>query len=84
MMVDYRKMTRRFMLGEVQRPSIYSYLQSISEVLDSINPRTQRDSRKVEMARTNLQEVKRQFRRMNERLNVLEEQLKVLEENKGG
>jgi chromosome segregation ATPase len=83
-MVDYRKMTRRFMLGETQRPGIYSYLQSISEVLASITPRTQKDSRRVEMARSNIQEVKREFRRMNERLNVLEEQLKVLEENKGG
>jgi len=81
-MADLNKMTRQFLLGEATRPSVHSYLQSISETLDAIVPHTKRDARKLEMARSNIREVKREFRRINERLNVLEEQVKVLEENK--
>jgi len=83
-MVDLNRMTRDFLLGEAVKPSVHSYLQSISETLDAIVPRTKRDSLKLEMARSNVREVKREFRRINERLNLLEEQVKVLEENRGG
>ena len=82
-MTDFNRMTREFLLGESKKPSVQSCIQSISETLDSIIPRSKRDSLKLEMARSNLREIKREFRRTNERLNVLEEQVKVLEENRG-
>jgi len=83
-MVDLNRMTREFLLGEASKPSVYSYIQSISETLDSIIPKTQRDMRRVEMAKTNLREVKREFRRVNEQLQILEERVTLLEENKEG
>ena len=83
-MVDLNRMTREFLLGEAKKPSVYSYIQSISETLDSIIPKTQRDMRRVEMAKTNLREVKREFRRINEQLQILEERVSLLEENKEG
>ena len=84
-MVDLNRVTRNFLLGEVKNtPSVYSYIQSITETLDSIVPKTQRDTRRLEMAKTNLREVKREFRRINERMQVLEERVQVVEENKGG
>jgi hypothetical protein len=75
-------MTREFLLGESRPPSLASYIQSISEVLESVVPRTQRDSRKIEVAKANLKEVRRHTRRLEERVSVLEEQVKILEENK--
>jgi hypothetical protein len=80
--MDYRRMTREFLLGEGQTPSMASYIQSISEVLHSITPRTRVDERRIEVAKANLKEVRRHSRRLQERVNVLEEQVQVLEENK--
>tara|TARA_A100001011_G_scaffold372691_1_gene431362 strand:+ start:331 stop:594 length:264 start_codon:yes stop_codon:yes gene_type:complete len=79
-MIDLRKMTREFLLGENKRPDWKAYLQSIDEALGSIRIRSQRDSRRVELAKHNLKEIRRYMRRMEEQVTTLEEQLKVLEE----
>tara|TARA_E500000331_G_scaffold351663_1_gene398774 strand:+ start:909 stop:1172 length:264 start_codon:yes stop_codon:yes gene_type:complete len=79
-MIDLRKMTREFLLDENKRPDWKAYLQSIEEALGSIRIRSQRDSRRVELARHNLKEIRRYMRRMEEQVTTLEEQLKVLEE----
>ncbi len=81
-MTDLRRMTREFLLGESRAPSLGSYLQSISEVLGSITPRSMRDSRRIEIAKENLREVRRHTRRLQERVTLLEEQVQVLEESK--
>ena len=80
--MDLRRMTREFLLGEAKSPSVASYLQSISEVLAAITPRTKTDSLRIEAARTNLKEVRRHVRRLQERVTVLEEQVQILEESK--
>jgi uncharacterized protein (DUF3084 family) len=81
--VDFRRLTRDFLLGETRTPSLASYIQSISEVLDAVSPRSRTDERRIAMAKQSLREVRRQSRRLQERVNVLEEQVKVLEESKG-
>ena len=80
--MNLRQMTRNFLLHETKTPSIASYIQSISEVLGAINPRTRTDERRIEVARANLIEVRRHMRRLQERVSVLEEQVHVLEESK--
>ena len=80
--MDFRRMTREFLLGESRAPSLASYIQSVSEVLQSITPRTRTDERRIEVAKANLIEVRRHTKRLQERVNVLEEQMKVLEESK--
>ena len=79
-MIDLRKMTREFLLGEGKKPDWKAYLQSIEEALSTIRIRTQKDSRRVDLAKHNLKEIKRYMRRMEEQVTTLEEQLKVLEE----
>ena len=81
-MVDLNRMTREFLLGESKKPSVETYIQSISETLNAIIPNTQRDSRRVEIAKSNLREVRRHCRKMQEQIKVLEEQVHILEENK--
>jgi hypothetical protein len=80
--MDLRQMTREFLMKESKTPSIASYIQSISEVLGAITPRTRTDERRIEVARANLTEVRRHMRRLQERVGVLEEQIQVLEESK--
>ena len=80
--MDFRRLTREFLLGEGTKPSLGSYIQSISEVLQAITPRSRTDERRIEVARANLVEVRRHTRRLQERVNVLEEQVKVLDESK--
>tara|TARA_B100000029_G_scaffold311698_1_gene304216 strand:- start:66754 stop:67002 length:249 start_codon:yes stop_codon:yes gene_type:complete len=80
--MDFRRLTREFMLGESKKPSLDSYIQSIGEVLQSIVPRSRRDERRIEVATANLTEVRRQTRRLRERVTLLEEQVQILEESK--
>ena len=75
-------MTREFLLGESRAPSVASYIQSISEVLGAITPRSKTDSLRIETARGALREVRRHMKRLQERVGVLEEQVKILEESK--
>jgi polyhydroxyalkanoate synthesis regulator phasin len=80
--MDLRRMTREFLLDESKAPSMASYIQSISEVLESVTPRSRTDERRIAMAKTNLVEFRRHARRLQERVTVLEEQVQVLEESK--
>ena len=80
--MDFRRMTREFLQEGTAKPSLASYLQSISEVLGAVTPRSRRDERRIEMAKNSLKEVRRHTRRLQERVNILEEQVQVLEENK--
>ena len=79
-MIDLRKMTREFLLGEGKKPDWKAYIQSIEEALGSIRIRSQRDSRRVDLAKHNLKEIKRHLRRMEEQVTALEEQIKILDE----
>ena len=52
--MDFRRLTRQFIQNEGKGPSVSSYLQSISEVLQNISPRSRTDERRIEMARQSL------------------------------
>jgi len=83
-MTDFGRMTREFLIGEWKKPGVQSHLQMVSEILDNITPRSQQDTRRVEMAKSSLREIRKEYRRLDERVGVLEEQLQLLEENKEG
>ena len=69
-------------LDEGQEPSIRSYIQSLSEIINAIKPSSTSDNRRLEIAKTHLKEVKKHVNRLEERIELLQEQVKVLEENK--
>lgn len=82
-MVDFRKMTRKFIMNEgKQQVNWQALVQSIEEALSSIRTSSVRDSRRVELAKHNIKEIKRHLRKANERIETLEEQLRILEEGK--
>ena len=82
--IDLNKMTRDFILGEGKNPppGIQEYLQAISESLDSLNPKTLREFRKVSLTKLHLKEVRKLVKRMNQQVKTLQEQVKILEESK--
>ena len=80
--MDLRRLTRDFLLGESRKPTLATYLQSISEVLDAVTPRTKTDERRISMARESMREVRRHTRKLQERVKLLEEQVNILEENR--
>jgi len=80
--MDYRRMTREFLLGETRVPSLNSHLESISEALAAVAPRTKTESLRVESAKTNLKEVQWKTRKLQERVDALEDELKKLEASK--
>jgi len=75
--------TRSFLINEGRvEPSTRSYLQSISEIINSISPKSRTDERRIEIVKSHLLEVRRSVMKLEERVQVLEEQVKVLEEEK--
>ena len=83
MIIDYGKITRRFFMGEaVEKPDAFSYLQSLEEALNSINPRSIRSENRLKVAKEHLRNIRRSVRSLNKKVVTLEEQVKVLEESK--
>ena len=69
-MLNLRTMTKRFIMSEGAKKLVdwKSLIQSVDEALSSLNPKSLRDSRRIELARHNLKEVKSHLRRANERV----------------
>ena len=82
-MIDFDHITRKFLIGEGHSPpNMRSYVQSLSELLRNLNPKTQVEKRRVEIALEHIREIKRHTRKLEEKVLMLEEKLKVLEEVK--
>ena len=83
MKVDLRRITRDFLLGEVKsNPTARAYVESVLRILDEVRPKSQRESRQLSVARQNLLEIKRVVRTLENKISLLEEQVRVLEEGR--
>ena len=83
MKVDLNGLTKRFLLGEAKsRPSVRDYVESVVNILEHFIPKSQRESRQLSVARQHLNEIKKLNRKLEEKITLLEEQVKVLEEGK--
>lgn len=71
-----------FKLEENVSPSVLSYLQSLSETLNTLRPSSTSDKRRLEIARSHLKEIKKHVNKLEEQVYTLEEKIKLLEENK--
>jgi Ni,Fe-hydrogenase III large subunit len=78
--MDFRKMTREFLMGEGKEVSIHSHVQSLMDILSSMRFSTKIGGRRAEMAKMHLQEIRKTVRRLEENVKTLEEQLQILEE----
>ena len=83
MKIDLNALTRRFLLGEsVAKPTVRAYVETVVRILDEIRPKSQREGRKLSMAKEHLREIKSLSRILENKVLKLEEQVKILEEGK--
>ena len=68
--------------GMQTKPSVHTYIQSISEIVSSMSPSSLRDRRRLQIVKEHLKEVRKHARHMQERITILEEQVEILEESK--
>jgi len=79
---NYDKIARRFLIGEAyEKPSPFSYIQSLEEILNNITTNVG-GKRRLQVAKEHLRNIRRTFRTLNNKVTTLEEQVKVLEESK--
>tara|TARA_Y100001938_G_C8039136_1_gene405152 strand:+ start:762 stop:1010 length:249 start_codon:yes stop_codon:yes gene_type:complete len=82
-MVDYDKMTRRFLMGEsLDKPGLMEYIQHVGEILSSIRPTSKQEARRIAVAKESIKQCRKHAKRLEERVRVLEEELKPLQEKK--
>tara|TARA_R110000824_G_scaffold154179_1_gene326138 strand:- start:859 stop:1104 length:246 start_codon:yes stop_codon:yes gene_type:complete len=79
--MDLRRLTRRFLMKETYSPSPISYFQTLLDSLQTMRPSSKRDSYKLEVAMEQTNKLRREYRRMERKMKVLQERLQVLEEN---
>ena len=73
----FYKITKKFLLHEGQLPemNIMTYVQSITEIMNNMKPRTQSEGRRLSMAKQQLKEIKKMARKMQEQIQILEQKV---------
>jgi septation ring formation regulator EzrA len=74
--------TKSFILNEAKTSSPLSYLQSLTDLVETIKPKSKRDANRLSLAKEQVGHLRRHFRRMEEKISHLEEKLNLLEEKK--
>jgi hypothetical protein len=81
--VDYERMTRQFLMGEVRDPNdIFTFIQGLNDALANFTPKTMSEKRRLDIAKNQLREIKRSARRMQNEITLLEEKVTILEESR--
>ena len=71
MPTNYDKMTRKFLIGEAfEPPTTDSYIQSLEEILSNIKTNVGGQKR-LEIAKSHLRELRRNFRRINNKIHKI-------------
>jgi RNA-splicing ligase RtcB len=75
---------RSFLLNEgVDEKSIFTYIQGLQEIISNFKPRTMTEKRRLSLAKSQLREVRKLARRMQNEVSVLQEKLNIIEESQG-
>jgi len=70
--INLYKISQDFILNEGHQPGLPAYIQALDEILFSMEPKTQTDLKRLEVAREHLRAIKKESRRMQEQLKVFE------------
>jgi len=76
---ELNDLTRRFLMNE-GNIEINTYIQAVSDILESLKPKTTSDKNRVLTAKNHLREIRRYAKRLKEQINILEERVQILEE----
>ncbi len=71
-----------FLNENLNEKTIFTYIQGLEEIISNLKPRTMIEKRRMSLARQHLREVKREARRMQNEMGILEERLNIIEESK--
>jgi hypothetical protein len=82
MKINGARLTRDFILNEGSGPTINTWIQGLLENVAAFKTRTVSESRRIELMKHQLREIRRSARRMNEEISILKETVQVLEEDK--
>ena len=74
--------TKRFLINEANNMDASASIQIVREMLSAVKPSSKKDGNRIKIALEQLGSIRRQVRKLNETINGLEEQLKVLQEKK--
>ena len=74
---------QKFILDEsIEDKTIFTYLQGLREIISNFKPKTVTDKRRITLAKSQLQEIRKYAKRMENQIYTLKEQLVILEESK--
>mgnify|MGYP003643291336 CR=1 FL=1 len=76
------KLTKKFLLNEELKVNAGASVQALYDIVSSIRVTNKRDGNRISLAKEHLRGIKRQLRSLNERVVSLEEELKILNEDK--
>tara|TARA_Y100000034_G_C6704851_1_gene311053 strand:+ start:355 stop:615 length:261 start_codon:yes stop_codon:yes gene_type:complete len=71
---------QRYLLNEGSEKDIFVYVQGLHEIISKFKPKTMTEKRRVALATQHINEVRKYARRMQNRMDLLEEKLNILEE----
>jgi len=73
--------TKAFLLNERYIPDCNSSIQALDEIVSAIKPRNKKDAGRIQIAKEQINNLKKHFKSLNEEISSLKEQLSVLEED---
>jgi len=77
-----KKLTKKFLLNEEIKVDARASVQALYDIVSSIRVTNKRDNNRISLAKEHLRGIKRQLRSLNERIDSLEEELKIITEDK--
>ena len=76
------KLTKMFILNEEFSVDASASVQALYDIITNIRVTNKRDTGRINLAKEHLRGIKRNLRSLNERVNTLESEIKVLTEDK--
>lgn len=77
---DFRRSIKDFILSEGKTPEVEALVQNVDAILNRLSPRSKKDQRNIEVARHNLNQIKKKYKRELSELQDLKEQVQELNE----
>lgn len=78
---NFRRSLKDFLLSESTIPDVRALVQNIDSILSRLSPRTKKDQRNIEVARHNLKQIEKKYKRELSELKDIKEQLEEIRLN---
>lgn len=72
---DFRRSMKNFILSEGKSPEVEALIQNVDSILTRLSPRSKKDQRDIEVARHNLNQIRKKYKRELSELQDLKEQI---------